>query len=300
MVAAVIVLYHPELSLLERLLESVLAQVNTTILVDNTPTPSAQFKCFLEKYGNKFAYIALGQNRGIATAQNIGIRRSLSEECSHVLLLDQDSAPDAGMVAALLASERQLLAEGKPVASIGPLFVDEKTRKPSFAIKPGRIKVKRLSLDVDSTNPIETHYLIASGSLTRSIVLEKIGLLQDDLFIDWVDIEWGLRARSEGYISYIAPNAIMTHSIGDATVRFLGKDINIHSDTRNYYMVRNATYLLRYNSFREWRLINLIKITLYVVFYSLYSKHPWRSSKLLVGAVVDGIRGTLGQIAREA
>jgi hypothetical protein len=35
---------------------------------------------------------------------------------------------------------------------------------------------------------------------------------------------------------------------------------------------------------------------LYYAFYSLYSKHPWKSTRLLTSAVIDGIRGKLGRV----
>jgi rhamnosyltransferase len=298
MIAAVIVLYYPDLPLLERLFESLAGQIDFTIVVDNTPSPSTECSEFLKAYGNRIFYTSFGDNMGIATAQNAGIRKGISEGCSHVLLLDQDSSLAPGMVNTLLSTEEQLLAVGKQVASVGPLFVDEKTQKPSFAVRPGRVRVKRLPLTRHSPEPVESDYLIASGSLTRSVVYRTIGLMRDELFIDWVDIEWGLRARSEGFISYIAPNAIMAHSIGDAAVRFLGVDILLHSDTRNYYMIRNATYLLRLKSLRNWRLITSFKVLMYVVFYSLYSRHRWKTSNLLIRAVIHGLRGRLGRIDR--
>jgi len=79
MTAAVVVLYHPELSLLARLLESVLSQVDALIVVDNTPNPSAQFTELFAKYRDQVTYIPLGDNMGIATAQNVGIRKSRSD-----------------------------------------------------------------------------------------------------------------------------------------------------------------------------------------------------------------------------
>lgn len=297
MIAAVVVVYCPNLALLDRLLQSVIEQVDRIFVIDNTPESSVALSSpFFERYSQPISYLPLGENKGIATAQNIGIRQSLNTGHSHVLLLDQDSALRPGMVDRLLTAERNLILAGKQVGAVGPLFIDEKTGKHSFGIRPGRFRVKRISLDIYSDDPVETEYLIASGSLIRMSVLNSIGLMKDELFIDWVDIEWGLRARTDGYRSFIVPKAIMIHSIGDATVRVFGKDINIHSDIRNYYMIRNATYMLRLTSMQKWRLITTIKILQYVVFYSLYSNHRWQNLNLFVNAVIHGIRGKLGRL----
>ena len=45
-------------------------------------------------------------------------------------------------------------------------------------------------------------YLIPSGCLIPMSVLDKMGGMRDDLFIDYVDIEWGLLASHHGFQSY--------------------------------------------------------------------------------------------------
>lgn len=297
MVAAVIVLYFPELSLLRRLLESVVDQVETIIAVDNTPGSSAELHSFFERFPHPVSYVPLGDNMGIATAQNIGIRKCISERYSYVLLLDQDSCPSPDMVSKLVSAERKLLESGKKVASIGPLFIDEKNGTASKAIRHAWMHVNKIPLHAAMKEPVEADYLISSGSLTRASVLAEVGAMRDELFIDWVDIEWGLRARSRGYKCYIVPGAIMAHSIGDTFVRTIGKEINLHNDTRNYYIVRNATYLLRMKSMGwRWRTVTVPKVPLYVCFYSLHSRNRWNCFRLLCRAVSDGLHGKVGRI----
>jgi rhamnosyltransferase len=298
MVAAVIILYHPELSLLGRLLESVLGQVTAVVIVDNTPTPSSEFIAFLGQYRTRVVYLPLNDNMGIATAQNVGIRKSLSESYSHVLLLDQDSFPPPGMVSELLSAERKLLESGKAVASVGPVFIDEKTGESSRAIRHAWMHVTKIPMDLAVSEPVEADYLIASGSLIRASTFANIGLMRDELFIDWVDIEWGLRARRAGSKCYLVPSTVMKHSIGDTSVHVVGKDINLHNDTRNYYIVRNATYLLRLKSMGwRWRSITVLKIPLYVSFYSWHSHNMLSSFLSLCKAVSDGLRGKVGRLA---
>lgn len=297
MTAAVIVLYMPNLPLLDRLLQSVAGQVDRVFIVDNTPGSTAEFSSHFDECQGRIAYIPLGENKGIATAHNIGIRESLNAGYSHVLLLDQDSALPADMVEQLLAAERRLLAAGKKVAAVGPLFVDEKTGAVSPTIRHRWLKIEREAIEENSSDPVETDYLIASGSLIRASVLREIGGMLDDLFIDWVDIEWGLRARARGYISYLAPAALLRHSVGDAAVQHFGRSVTLHSDVRNCYIVRNATYLLRVKTMGwQCRTLTILRIPHYVFLYSRYSDHKMRSFKLLLHAFWDGVRGKLGRL----
>jgi rhamnosyltransferase len=297
MVAAVVVLYKPDMLLLDRLLRSVVGQVEKSFVIDNTPGSTADFSSFFDQYQGSISYIPLGENKGIATAQNIGIRQGMDTGCSHVLLLDQDSALPADMVRELLHAENQLVGAGEKVAAVGPLFVDEKTGGFSRAIRHSYLRVHKIVVDQTSERPVETDYVIASGSLIRCVVLNDIGMMRDELFIDWVDIEWGLRAKNLGYKSYIIPNIRMIHSIGDSFVQFMGREINLHGDTRHYYLVRNATFLIRIRHMgSKWRVVTLMKIPQYVVFYSFYSKNRIKSTRLLLRAVLDGASHKLGRL----
>ena len=297
MVAAVIVLYNPHMPLLDRLLRSVVGQVEKIFVIDNTPGSTMDFSSSFDQYHGNISYIPLGENKGIASAQNIGIHQGMDANCSHILLLDQDSALPANMVKRLLDAENELVSAGERVAAVGPIFVDEKTGSISRAIRHSYLRVHKIAVCPTSAQPVETDYVIASGSLIQTSVLRKIGGMMDELFIDWVDIEWGLRARNLGYKSYIVSNLKMEHSIGDDFVHFFGREINLHGDVRHYYLVRNAAFLLRMRYMgSEWRSVTLLKIPQYILFYSFYSKNRIKSLRLLLEAVLDGAAGKLGRL----
>lgn len=298
MIAAIVVLYKPDSGLLDRLICSAAPQVDHLFVIDNTPGSAAVGEVFFQRYRPFcISYQALGDNKGVALAQNVGIAAAARDGYSRVLLLDQDSALPADMVAKLSLTEQALLASGNKVAAVGPLFMDEKTGSFAKAIRHNLIFVRRLDVDNSSDRPVEADYLISSGSLIRLSVLREVGVMREELFIDWVDVEWGLRARDKGYKCYIVPNVVMKHSIGYSSVTAFGKEINLHNDVRNYYIVRNATYLLWCRSMGwQWRAALALRIPQYVLFYSWYSPQRLNCLKLLVEAVGHGLRGRLGRI----
>jgi rhamnosyltransferase len=299
-VAAIVVLYHPDYRLLERLLCSVVDQVNRILVIDNTPNPDSEISRLLKNFEERVSYFPLGDNMGIATAQNIGIRASVSEGYSHVLLLDQDSALPPKMVERLLAGEAALLSGGKEVAAVGPQFIDEKSGRPSPAIRHHYFRIQKLYLDPNSSEPFETDHLIASGSIMRTSVLQRIGPMRDDLFIDWVDIEWCMRARSMGYKSYYIPSVVMKHSVGDSVVTISGRDLHLHNDIRNYYMLRNAIYLFRLKSMGwRWKINFAPRVPCYLVLYPFLSNSKLKNSKIILRAIWDGILGRLGRLAEK-
>lgn len=297
-VAAVLVLYHPQPALLVRLIESIAAQVDKIFIVDNTPGQVAGMPAPVNCCKCPLSYHANGTNKGLAGAQNIGIARALGEDFSHVLLLDQDSALPDGAVDGLLGAEASLLGAGRSVAAVGPMFIDEKTGKRSRGVHRRGLRVQWFSISPDETDPVAADYLIASGSLIRTCVLRQVGLMRDELFIDWVDTEWAYRAGSFGYNTYIIPTVVMRHNIGDATVQLMGKPFNLHSPARNYYIVRNAVYLLLDRRMsKSWRLTMLLYVPKYILVHAWLSEHRWRSLMQMLRAVWEGLAGTMRPFA---
>lgn len=297
MIAAIVVLYGPDLALLERGIESVAEQVDAIYLVDNTVAPLPGLTTLLLKWGKLVRYMPLSCNKGIAAAQNLAIAECLHAGYSHLFFLDQDTVTPADLTAKLLRSEHDLVESGIRVGAVGPLFVDHKSQVLSYAIRYAWFRALKIFIEPPGSGPVEADWLISSGSLIRSSVIEEVGAMREDLFIDWVDAEWGLRARGKGFRSFIAPDAIMEHSIGDDSVELFNHSFNMHSVARNYYIVRNATYLLRPKGMGwKWVTAMFLRIPKHIAVHTWYSKDRWRSLTVMMGAVVDGVRGRLGPI----
>jgi rhamnosyltransferase len=297
-IAAIVILYLPDEALLDRLLNSLHGTVSELFIIDNTPNDKVTWVSidwFVLK-NHDVVYHPLGDNYGIAKAQNVGIELAINHNCDHVILFDQDSAASPEMIEKLLLEEQSLLANGINVGSVGPAFIDEKTREYAKVIRHGNVFVNRISVTNNDIKPIQADYLIASGSLIRAAVLQEVGLMCEGLFIDWVDIEWALRAGNLGYLHFVIPKAVMLHSIGDKYVNVGGRTINLHNDIRNYYIVRNACNLILNPIMgRRFRTNVLLKIPAYVLFYTLASRSRFASLKLLLRACVDGFSGRLGK-----
>lgn len=299
-IAAIIITYYPTEVLLRRLLLSVCGEAGKVYIVDNTPAADVSWLSsdWLGREYFDAHYQSLGDNFGIAKAQNVGIVAAINDGCDHVIFFDQDSAPPEEMLQRLLAVELKLLAANIKVGSVGPLFLDEKTKHYARAIRHQGLRLHKVEISPLETDPVAADYLIASGSLIRTSVLQDAGSMREELFIDWVDIEWGLRAASFGFKHFIVPDAVMLHSIGDEFVSIGKTPINLHNDVRNYYIVRNACYLLLDQSVNwQWRFNIFFKIPKYVIFYSLtsLSMNRIRAFRLLCRACLDGFSGRLGK-----
>ena len=209
-----------------------------------------------------------------------------------MLLLDQDSALSSGMVNKLLAAEEELLGKGEKIAGIAPQIVDGRTGKRPCACRYRWFTAQKLFRDISTTEPVQTDAFLASGSLIRTSILQALGTMRSDLFIDHVDTEWALRGRSAGYRSYCAPNAVSLHSLGDAATKVFGRSIHLHSDIRHYYQMRNEVYLASLKTMGwQWRAYALPRIPYHFVLYSFLSRNRIRALRLLLRAIWDGIVG---------
>ncbi|WP_421022154.1 glycosyltransferase family 2 protein, partial [Klebsiella michiganensis] len=181
------------------------------------------------------------KNIGLAAAQNHGIR-SVIDRCSHIVIFDQDSKITTEFIDNQLKCEKYLIDKGFRVSAVGPKFCDKNSgyQYPATVYKGPFIK----NIPVKD-EPVEATFIIASGSLIRTEVLKSVGLMLDDFFIDFVDVEWCLRANSRGLKCFINPNEIMEHSIGDMRVNVIGRMISLHSDFRKFYIYRNGLFMMR-------------------------------------------------------
>lgn len=245
-VYAVIVSYNPDLELFARQLSSLISQVDSIVVVDNASVNITEVKELID-YNVSFHKLEIHlirnpSNFGLGKAQNKGISYSISNFASHVLILDQDSILDNSFVSGLLESESSLKAQGLKVAAVGPTYYNEHTGEVYPVTKYKGPFIERIK---PTTQPVEATFLIASGCLISVEVLDKIGLMNEELFIDYVDVEWSFRAKSCGYSLYASPKSKMKHTIGDNRTSILGRTISVHSPLRRYYLYRNSIYMVK-------------------------------------------------------
>lgn len=236
-ITAIIVTYNPDILILNKLLESLNEQVDEIILFDNS---SENMKVFNTIIG-KVRFIYNDKNLGLASAQNKSISIA-DKKTDYFIFFDQDSEIDRFFLYNQLKAAGKLISDGRKFSAIGPVLIDRESQYQYPATIYKSIFSKRVHVKNDL---LETTFVISSGSLIPREVFEKVGLMLDDFFIDFIDVEWCLRANVLGYKNYINPDASMLHDMGDERIRLFGKTISMHSDFRKKYIFRNGVFLLR-------------------------------------------------------
>lgn len=297
-VCGVIVTYKPDHVTLGRLLDALAEQLDAIVIVDNG-SGDALANWIAARGQSREIFVALGDNLGIAAAQNRGIARARQLGASHVVLFDHDSEPAPDMVSRLLQCLLRLESEGRRPASVGPRYMDSRQDNP-----PPFIRVRGLSLarcmQAEEGDAVEVDYLIASGCLMPMAAIDVVGDMDEALFIDYVDIEWGLRARSKGFHNFGCFSAAMAHSLGDEPIRFCGTAYPARSPLRHYYMFRNAVLLYRMPHIpRDWKLADGLRAVLRFGFYALLARPRHQHAMMMLRGIADGLRGRGGKLEQK-
>jgi rhamnosyltransferase len=181
---------------------------------------------------------------------------------------------------------------------VGPQLYDEQTRHP-FRFVQFAWGLKRWADTADAdTEWLETHHLVASGTMIRASVIEEVGLLREDLFLEYVDVEWGLRARAKGYLSFGIKRARMLHNLGDRRTKVLFglKSIPLHSPLRHYYTMRNAVrmQLLPYVP-PEWKVHDALRTAATFCIFGCFNAPRFAQVAMMLRGFRDGLVGRMGR-----
>ncbi|MDR2129451.1 MAG: glycosyltransferase family 2 protein [Burkholderiaceae bacterium] len=239
--------------------------------------------------------IWLDGNHGIGYAQNRGIEWACANGATHILLMDHDSLPQGDMVRALLAA----LQQDPRAAAAGPRYFDARREKqrPIFFRSRGW-RLQWIGCERQS-GPVLVDHVIASGCLIPVPVLRQIGLMREDFFIDWVDVEWCLRARVQGYHIWGVCDAALEHHLGDKVVRIAGREVPLHPAWRHYYQARNLVLMLksvridahtkRHHAVQQFKRF---------VVFSICAPRRWQYFKMWTLGLWHGFRGKSGASIR--
>jgi rhamnosyltransferase len=291
-VAAVIVTFKPNVGRLREVLQATQVQVDHTYIVDNGDgTLVSQFAMHTGR-----ALLTMGENRGIAAAQNAGVAKALSDGFTDVLLLDQDSIPAPDLVRHLIEAREKDPFGSESIGAVGAATCGTHGIDGFTRIGIGRFE--RL-VTTSTGGTVDCDLLIASGCLISARIWSEVGHMDEPLFIDKVDTDWCLRARHLGYRVLGVPDARLEHRLGTRRVRFwLGRwrEMPIHDASRYYYMVRNSLLIWR-RPHATWRWIfadvNFLLQLLAAVLIAGVAGRAARYAAL--DGIADGCRGVTGR-----
>lgn len=288
MISSVTVTYNPDLDCFKAQLQSLQQQLDHCVVVDNGSKNVADIENLCQLF--KFDLIKLDTNRGLSCAQNIGIENAISHGAEYLLLLDQDSVLGANFISAMSKVYTQY-----NVGILGPSFYDPHTDEFYWGTNYIGPFIKRTPIQEIT----DVTYVIASGSFFSSEVYKNVGKMEEALFVDYIDVEWALRAKKLGYRVAMTNQASMAHTIGDSRLNLLGRKISIHSPMRRYFLVRNSFFMIRKPYIPVGYKIREVFLNFARAAISLIlNKEKKKTLMMIFYGISDGIAGRFGPFKR--
>jgi len=263
-VAGIIISYQPNIDDLLFSIKNLKEEVDLIILVENGSDEYIQSKIKDSITDKKIEILIHNKNQGLGFAQNTGIRHGLTKGVEYFLFLDDDSILTKG-------STKQLTLELKSNPNLGIASCNI-IHKDSNKIQKYWIRTKffykRIGFSKKEEKFHNVNTVISSGSMIPRRVIEQCGLFREDYFIDYIDIEYCLRIRLNGYTITVIRNAELIHRLGNTKSIQFGRLLEIHptfhNPSRRFYMIRNRiwTWRIYIFTFPGWFLIDFSNLIL--------------------------------------
>ncbi|MGQ9768597.1 MAG: glycosyltransferase family 2 protein [Anaerolineae bacterium] len=179
-----------------------------------------------------------GENLGYAEGNNRGIERALAGGADYVLVLNNDTVVAPDMLTRLIE-----VARSDPYAGIvGPVIYElgspDKLCAAGSTIdwSRGEIEYRGMQRSVEDYSmpicPQQCDFLAGAGLLMSRECLEVVGCFDPEYYINFEDVELGVRARRRGFQVILVPQARLWHKVSASMGRA--------SPSTTYYMTRNA------------------------------------------------------------
>jgi rhamnosyltransferase len=258
-IAAVVVMYNPDESLIGNLL-SFLPAVSRIYVIDNSDSKNDGLIMRIREM-EAATYIDNGGNKGIAEALNQGARYASRDGFGWLLTMDQDSGfSDLNYFEAFY-------------------HYADKSRVAIFSPTHSR---KNKEDDVSHYAFCEKDIVMTSGNLLNLKVYYEVGPFLEKLFIDEVDHEYCLRARKKGFKIIEFSNVLLNHNLG-VTIVYNKKKVTVHQALRVYYMTRNGLYVVTRNCFYFPKVAGQRLLNLFMIYVEVLAYQENKRLKLMMG-----------------
>lgn len=206
-------------------------------VVDNGSTDDSVSK-LKEIYGDKINVIKISKNVGASAGINTGLRKGYEVGYKYIMSLDNDTVLDKDAVFelynALSNDENAGMANSKILQLLTPEKIQEYGAKISFDNYNIEAVERNKNVSNSSDEIQERDTISTCAVMIKREVIEKIGFLDEEIFIYWDDIDFGYRCTLSGYKCLVVGSSKVWHNSSWLVIKNLGFN--------KYYFWRNRLY----------------------------------------------------------
>lgn len=180
---------------------------NLEIVVVDNASQDGSFESARRDF-SRATFIRNDQNLGFSAGNNVGIKYSLERMADFVLLLNNDTEVDKEFLARLVDKAMEKEAAGL----FSPLILSPDG---SVWFSGGKLDWWRMKAlhQCDQTVQADqaADFLSGCALLVRTEVFKQIGLLDEDFFLYWEDVDFSFRAKQAGFGLCLVPESQIVH-----------------------------------------------------------------------------------------
>lgn len=213
-------------------------------VVDNASTDGSA-EAIKKEFGDSVTVLQNKENLGGSGGFNTGLRVVLEKGYEYFVCLDDDAQVDENAINALYEYMEANPDVGMAGSRVYHLQMPEYIQQCGLMLDFKYCKAETLYADCleDGTLPdvIECDTVATCSVMIRGSVIREtnVGIMPEDNFIYWDDMEWGHRIRLAGY-------RVVTLAASKA-LHQMGANVRKPNTFLNYYMWRNRTnFFMRY------------------------------------------------------
>ncbi len=196
-----------------------------TVIVDNGSTDGSVSK--LQSLQSKVQIdkiIESGGNIGFAKGNNVGIRYALDHGADYVLLLNNDTWIDENFLPSILSYDVDIISsvvKFREFADSEKWIFDYGGKVDWWTGRTTHInKSEFATVGKGNTPLIEVDYIAGCCMLIKRKVFEDIGLLPEEYFIYFEDVDFCVTAKKAGYGVFVDPKTFIYHKLGGSMDRW--------------------------------------------------------------------------------
>ncbi len=189
-------------------------------------------------------FIENSENIGFAAGNNIGIRFALERMADYIFLLNNDAEVERKTISNII----QIAEKNSSLGILSPLIYKNKTEKIWFA--GGKIDWLRMraihtdfKIKSKKSKLWSTDYISGCAMLIKKEVFKKIGLLNEDYFLYYEDVDFSWRAYQSGFQLMVTSESRVYH--------FEKSEEN--KPAKIYWLVLSGILFFRKNAPLLWR-----------------------------------------------
>ncbi|MGP3561699.1 glycosyltransferase family 2 protein [Geobacillus sp. BK01] len=262
-------------------------------VVDNASTDGS-VEAIKQKFGNSVNLIINKENKGGSGGFNRGIKEALKYNYRYIQLLDNDVIVDEKAI-----EELYNYMENNPNTAVvgSKIYVlDEPNKIQEIGAK---IDYKKYTIHLNYANHldvgnlpevVECDYVPACSMMVRVDVIRKVGLMDEEYFLYWDDIDWCYRMKLRGYRVVALNKSKVWHKSG----------VKVRQDTfTHYYFFRNRVhFFMKFLNIEGVSINNfarqLIKDLAEAMYFG-HKKQRYSTSKTVLYAIEDALANIRGK-----